>query len=114
MRSDTYMVEVAEVGSFEVRRPIMRTAVRIEVEYARLTEGVESLPIDLQFICRIMAYLKVMVVSGPEGWEVDNVDPYSEGETAKLREVFEAITAEEARFRSGGKEKPEAESKASQ
>jgi hypothetical protein len=109
MRADTYMVEVPDVGSFEVRRPVMRTAIRMEVEYARLTEGVENLPVDLQVICRIMSYLKVMVVSGPDGWDVDNLDPYSDQDTAKLREVYDAITAEEARFRSGGKVQPEAE-----
>lgn len=114
MRSETYMVEVPEVGSFEVRRPVMRTAIRVEVEYARLTEGVESLPVDLKVICRIMSYLKVMVVSGPDGWDVDNIDPYSDDETSRLREVYEAVTAEETRFRSGGKAEPQAESAGTQ
>lgn len=110
MRSETYRVEVPEVGSFEVRRPVMRTAIKVEVEYARLTEGVDSLPVDLQIICRIMSYLKVMVVEGPHGWDVDGVDPYSDRDTSRLREVFEAITAEESRFRAGGQEKPQAPS----
>lgn len=105
MRVETHVVDVAGVGSFEVRRPIMRTAIAVEVEYARLTEGIEVVPPDLAYICRVLSYLKVMVVSAPDGWDVDNVDPYDEGEVSKLREVHDALTEAEARFRQGaGKE----------
>lgn len=105
MRSETHIVEVEGVGSFEVRRPIMRTAIAVEVEYARLTEGVEVVPADLAYICRIISYLKVMVTSAPDKWDVDNVDPYDEVGVSRIREVYEALTEAEARFRQGaGKE----------
>jgi hypothetical protein len=109
MRPDTHVVEVEGVGSFEVRRPIMRTAIRIEVEYSRLTEGLETVPDELSFLCRIMAYLKVMIVSGPDDWDVDNCDPYTETEVTRLREVYDALNAAEARFRSKSDPKPQAE-----
>lgn len=109
MRPDTHIVEVEGVGSFECRRPVMRTAIRIEVEYSRLTEGLENVPDDLSYLCRIMAYLKVMIASGPDGWDVDNTDPYSEAEVTRLREVYDALNAAEARFRGKPEAKPEGE-----
>lgn len=98
----TYHLEVTDVGTFEVRRRVMRSAVAAEVEYARLTQGVTLDP-DTATFFRILAYLKAMIVSGPSGWDVDAVDPDDPEAVGRLQEVYIAIKAEEDRFRRGGK-----------
>lgn len=107
MAADTFVVDVPGVGAFECRRRNMRTALRITAEYNRLTEGDSNPPEQFAGICNFLAYLKVMVIEGPEGWDVDETDPDSDEEIATLREVFSAIAAEEARFRGSRKGKPQ-------
>lgn len=97
----TFTLHVSGVGAFECRRRVMRTAVQLAAEYNRLVEGDPNPPAYFSELCNFLAYLKVMIVSGPDGWDVDNVDPDSEAEMTALREVYDAITAEEARFRQG-------------
>lgn len=103
---ETYSVHVPGVGTFACRRRVMRTAVQIMAEYNRLVEGDPNPPAYFAELCNFLAYLKVMVVSGPEGWDVDNVDPDSEADMSALRDVFAAVTAEEARFRQGSGKEP--------
>lgn len=103
---DTYTVHVPGVGTFQCRRRVMRTAIQVMAEYNRLVEGDPNPPGYMAELCNFLAYLKVMIVSGPEGWDVDTVDPDSETDMAALRSVFEAITAEEARFRQGSGKEP--------
>ena len=95
----TFTLHVPHVGTFECRRRVMRTAVQIAAEFNRLVEGDPNPPPYFAELCNFLAYLKVMIVAGPDGWDVDNVDPESEAEMTALREVYEAMTAEEARFR---------------
>lgn len=97
----TFTIHVQNVGTFECRRRVMRTAVQLTAEYNRLVEGDPNPPSYFADLCNFLAYLKVMVVSGPDGWDVDNVDPDSEAEMKALREVYDAIVTEEARFRQG-------------
>lgn len=106
----TFQVNVDNVGTFECRRRVMRTAINIEVEYARLTQGVTGLDVETQYFCRILAYLKAMVISGPDGWDIDDMDPDDAGESQRLQEVFAAIKAEDERFRGGAKPDPAPES----
>lgn len=97
----TFVVNVDGVGTFECQRRTMRVAVAIGVEYARLTEGLEDVPENLERMCNVLAYLKSMIVSGPAGFDVYETDPDDKGEIAKLTKVYDAISEGEARFRKG-------------
>lgn len=106
---DTFVVEVPDVGSFECRRRTMRVAIAITAEYNRLTEGAPVVSDEFNWLCSFVSYLKVMIVEGPEGWNVDEVNPDSEEEMATLNKVYREVKAAEARFRAGGGSEPKAE-----
>jgi hypothetical protein len=103
MRSDTFVVDVDGVGSFECRRRTMRVEVARQAEFCRLTEGLQSIPEEFAGVCNFLAYLKVMIAKGPDGWDVDDVDPEDQEQLKKLREVHAAIQTAERRFRAGAK-----------
>lgn len=96
----TQVVNVDGVGSFEVSQRTVRQALAISAEYNRLTEGAEMVAPDFQAVCDMMSYLVVMVVKAPDDWgDVYLMDPDDEEAMLKVRAVYSALRAAEARFR---------------
>lgn len=104
---NTFPVNVDGVGTFECRRRTMRVAVVITAEYNRLTEGADHVGPELGTVCNILAYLKGMVISGPDGWDPYEADPDSPDDMGKIEKVYSAIKAEEGRFRTGAGAQPQ-------
>lgn len=93
-----YTVNVDGVGSFTFGRRTMRDEISIQVEFARLIDGVEPTA-WLQVVGGWMSSLKVLTVRAPEGWNVDELDPLDDATYAKLKRVHDALTAKEGSFR---------------
>ena len=105
----TQVVMVDGIGSFVCRRRTMRVAIAISAEYNRLTEGSENIGPEFAGICNFMAYLRAMVVAGPDDWAPYDIDPEDTEAMDQLRQVYLAIKDAEARFRKqpdGQPEKP--------
>lgn len=103
----TQVVNVDGIGSFVCRRRTMRVAIAISAEYNRLTEGSENIGPEFAGICNFMAYLRAMIVSGPDDWAPYDIDPEDTEAMDRLRQVYLAIKDAEARFRKQPDGKPE-------
>ena len=97
-----FIVDVEGVGSFTFGRRKMGDEIKIQVEYARMIEGVE--PTDwLATVAGCIAALKVLTVRAPEDWDIDEMDPLEDDTYRKLLKVHRALSDKEASFRSGSK-----------
>lgn len=97
-KENDFIVSVPDVGSFTFGRRTMADEIKIQVEYARLIEGVE--PTEwLNLVGGWMAALRVMTVRAPEGWDLDELDPLDDATYAKLAAVHSALTEKERSFR---------------
>jgi hypothetical protein len=108
MTADTYPITVESVGTFECRRRTLRVEIKIGAEFSRLTEGEEKIPSWLRELCEVVSTVKVLVAKGPDGFDVDAMDPQDEETFGKLMAVYSAITAAEARFRTKPEIHPQA------
>lgn len=110
---NTQVVTVEGVGAFVCRRRTMRVAVAISAEYNRLTEGAEIVSPEFAGVCNFMAYLRVIVITGPDGWNPYDVDPDDNEAMDVLRKVYVAIKDAEARFRGKPGKEPQVQSEGS-
>lgn len=93
-----FTVEVDGVGSFTFGRRTMRDEIKIQVEYARMIEGVEPTP-WLGAVAGWISTLKVLTVRAPEDWDIDELDPLDEDTYARLMKVHSALAEKERSFR---------------
>ena len=103
MTPETFQVAVEGVGTFECRRRTLRVEIKIGAEFSRLTEGEEQIPAWMRELCEVVSAIKVLVVAGPDGFDVDSMDPHDEETFGRLIAIYNAITAEETRFRAAKK-----------
>lgn len=94
-----FYVPVEGVGQFRFGKRMMRDEMRINVEYSRLTEGIETPTSYLDLVATWMSTLKVLTVEAPAGWDVDEMDPLDDDTYAKLMKVFTALREKEGSFR---------------
>lgn len=93
-----FTVQVEGVGTFTFGRRTMGDEIKIQVEYARIIDGV--VPTEwLQLVAGWISTLRVLTVRGPEGWDIDALDPLDAESYAKLRDVHSALVAKEQSFR---------------
>lgn len=95
-----YTVTVEGVGSFTFGRRTMRDEFAIQVEYARIIEGVEP-TVWLQTMGGWVSTLRVLTVRAPSDWDVDGMDPTEDESYAKIRLVYETLLEQERSFRRG-------------
>lgn len=94
-----FTIDVDGVGTFIFGRRTMRDEIKIQVEYARLIEGVE--PTEwLALVAGWIATLKVLTVMGPDGWDIDGMDPLDDETYARLGKAHQALVDKERSFRS--------------
>lgn len=94
-------VPVEGIGTFTFAKKTMRDQIAIEVEYSRLTEGVETVTNFLWNLATAISVLKVMTVTAPDGWDLDGLDPEDAESYAKLMQVWGALRDKQASFRKG-------------
>ena len=96
----TYPLEVEGVGRFVFRKRRVPDQVRIEAAAIRMTGG----PIDdaeLENFCLAYQTLLALTVEAPAGWDLEEIDPLDREQTGRMWGAYEALRAEEARFRKG-------------
>lgn len=99
-----FHVEVEGVGTFVFAYREMRDELAIQVEYSRITQGVDTPSIFLGQVATWISALKVLTVEAPYGWNIDKLDPLEQESYLKLMNVYAALRAKEQQFR----KKPEA------
>lgn len=99
--SDTdFIVDVPEIGSFTFGRRAMRDEIKIQVEYARMIDGVE--PTNwLAAVAGWICALNVLTVRAPADWNIESMDPLANDTYQKLSSVHSALVEKELSFRSG-------------
>lgn len=96
-------VPVEGIGIFRFAKRTMRDEIKIQVEYARLIEGVT--PTEwLALVCGWIASLRTLTVQAPDGWDIDEMDPLEDETYARLQKVHSALVAKERSFRSANGE----------
>lgn len=96
-----HTIEVPNVGAFTFRRRVMRDEFKIGAEYSRLTEGVATPSSWLDMFATAFSTLKVLTAEAPAGWNLEEMEPDDNNTYRKILEVYGALRAAEARFRSG-------------
>ncbi|PWC44275.1 hypothetical protein TSO221_18455 [Azospirillum sp. TSO22-1] len=96
----SYTVSVDGVGDFVFRRRVMRDQFRIHADTLRILGG----PVDEPLLwnsAAAMATIGVLMVSGPDGWDVEELDPLAPEDLEGLYKVHGRLLEEEERFRGG-------------
>lgn len=94
-----FPVQVEGIGTFTFARRTLNDEVKIQVQYARLTEGVETPTPWLFHFATWLATLKVLMVAAPDGFDLEALDPLDENTYTTLEKVFRALREQEDRFR---------------
>lgn len=93
-----FVVPVEGVGTFTFARRRMADEIAIQVEFARIINGVEPTA-WLLAVGGWLSALRILTVRAPEGWDLDDLDPQEDETYAKLNRVFDALTEKERSFR---------------
>lgn len=97
-----YALHVEGVGDFQCSRRTNRVQMALLAEVARLTAGLDIIPGWLRDYTESYALLKVLVLRGPDGWALDDMDASDPATYETMLKVVRAITAKEVAFRQGG------------
>ena len=93
-----FTVPVEGIGTFTFARRKMADEIQIQVEYARILDGVQ--PTEwLALVGGCLSALKVLTVKAPEGWDINELDPVDDESYAKLMQVHAALVSKERSFR---------------
>lgn len=98
--SDFY-VDVEGIGKFSFARRAMRDVYRIRGLYGSLTDGFYDEVGNFADLSALgYATIKVLVVSQPDGFDIDKLDPLLDDDCdAKVMKVFSALREKELSFR---------------
>jgi hypothetical protein len=94
-----YPVDVEGIGTFFFAKRTMRHEFKIQAEYSRLTEGVETPTANLEIMAGIFSTLRVLTMRAPDGWDLDSLDPLDERDYARAIRVHAALREKEGSFR---------------
>lgn len=93
-----FIVPVKGIGNFTFAYRTMGEEMKLQVEYARMIDGVT--PTEwLSTVCGWIATLRTLTVRAPEGWDIDEMDPLDDDSYAKIMMVHAALRAKEGSFR---------------
>lgn len=94
-----FFVVVDGVGNFSFAKRKLADEMRITAEYSRLTEGVETPTVWLELVAGWISALKILMVSAPDGWDIDEMDPLDQDTYTTLGKVHQALRDKETSFR---------------
>lgn len=94
-----FFVDVPGIGNFSFAKRKMSDEMRISAEYSRLTEGVETPTTWLEVVAGWISALKVLTVTAPAGWDIEEMDPLDQDSYTQLGKVFQALRDKETSFR---------------
>lgn len=95
-----FRVSVDGVGDFVFAKRTMRDEIATQVGYARLIDGVTPTP-WLETVCGAIADLKTLTVKGPDGWDIDALEPHDPETYKNLLAVHRELINKERSFRPG-------------
>lgn len=96
--SNDFPVVVEGVGTFMFGYRKLADELRIQVEYARITEGVQA-TVWLFNLATYLSALRVLMVKAPNGWDLEELDPLDEDTFIQIERVFTELRAKEDSFR---------------
>lgn len=96
--SSDFPVQVEGIGTFIFGYRKLQDELRIQVEYARITESVPA-TVWLFNLATYISALRVLLVKAPDGWDLDELDPLDEETFIQIERVFSALRAKEDSFR---------------
>lgn len=96
-----FFLDIPGVGNFSFAKRTLRDEMAIAAEYSRLTEGIDTPTTWLGYVATWIAALKVLVVTAPESWDIDAMDPLDQSTYDTLRDVHAALREKEDSFRKG-------------
>ncbi len=94
-----FIVPVPDVGSFTFGKRTMGDEIAIQVQFAKMIDGVEQPTMWLQTVCGWLAVLRVLMVRHPDSFDMDDLDPQDDATYAKLAKVHDALITKERSFR---------------
>lgn len=95
----TFALNVEGIGQFEFARRTLRSEMRINAEFSRLTEGIENPAQWFSDLSWSIAILKVLTIKHPEGWDIDAMDPLDTQTYTRIFTVYGELRAKEESFR---------------
>ncbi|EPT1451930.1 hypothetical protein ACVOZ6_003518 [Escherichia coli] len=101
-----FFEDVEGIGRFRFAKRKMADEIQIQRLFAEYTGGI-SPTAWLLTLGEYLSTLRVLTVSAPEGWDLDDLDPLEEETYARLGRVFVALREREETFR--GRSKPQGE-----
>ncbi len=93
-----FIVQVEGIGSFTFGQRKLSDEIAIQVEFARIIDGVEPTA-WLQTVGGWMSVLRVLTVRAPADFVLDDLDPLDDDTYAKLAKVHDALSEKERSFR---------------
>lgn len=97
-----FWIDVDGVGAFLFQRRTMRNEIQLQAEYARLIEGTDPTP-WLELVCTWQSHLKVLMLKAPDGFDLDDLDPFDDVTYENLGKIYSALQAKELSFRTNKK-----------
>lgn len=97
--STDFDVVVDGVGTFRFGRRTFRDRFSISARYSDLTEGVKTPTQWLDIFASAVATISVLVVSVPEGFDIESLDPYDGAGDKEILAIYTALSAMEDDFR---------------
>ncbi|EAM6792318.1 hypothetical protein E0G74_00990 [Salmonella enterica] len=97
-QANDFFVDVEGVGKFRFAHRKMKDELQIQRKYAEIAGGVEP-TVWLASLAEYLSTLNVLTVNGPEGWDLDNMDPLDNDTYAKINAVYKALREREETFR---------------
>lgn len=96
-----FFIDVPDVGRFSFARRKLDDEMKIAVEYSLMTQGIATPSDWLGIMAGAVSQLRVLTVTAPDGWDVDEMDPLDEDTYAKIIKVHRALREKEHSFRKG-------------
>lgn len=94
-----YDVQVEGIGKFKFARRSLGDELKVQVEYARITEGVMQPTPWLYSLGTWLSALRVLMVAAPDGWDMEAMDPLEDDTYDQIKKVYEAMREKEDSFR---------------
>lgn len=96
-----FTLDVEDIGRFTFRKRTLMMQAAIECEYARLTEGLLLVTPYLEQLAGSLADIRVLMVTGPKGWGVKDLDEMDADDPEvlpRLQKVWSALRDKQASF----------------
>lgn len=86
------------VGAFVFKRRTMGLGIAVEAEMVRIMGGSFVSHGGIVTASRQLADLRVLTAQAPEGWDLEELDPFDDDASEKLTKVWEAFREAEITF----------------